>query len=237
MDFRANAVGGQLHDRRRRTTWSYGSSKNDVLTGSAGQRRTATAGRATTGCSAGPGPTSCTAEDGNDWLEAGTAAESADGGAGVRTTTPTGGRSAAAACDDVRQAGAGDVRVPVGPGRGAAAGIDLGGRITYLGDYAYKVRLYNADAEEAHTRRSTFDGTISTYLRTAHWYDPVGGPRRTSTGRPVPAGVPEDDQGRDRRGLQGPRLRHVRGHRPGRVGHGDWDQPGDRSRPTLAAGR
>jgi Ca2+-binding RTX toxin-like protein len=98
--------------------------------------------------------------DGGDWLEAGSAAEKAEGGSGfdynahqwaiVGTTF-----------NDVVQNGSPTCVFLSALSGAALQGIDLAGRITYLGNYTYNVQLFNADNGQTYNQQVQFDGTFS----------------------------------------------------------------------------
>jgi hypothetical protein len=98
-------------------------------------------------------------QDGNDWLEAGSVGELAQGGPGTdynaHQWTVNG-----ATFDDIKQGGAGTCVFLSGLSGAAKQGIPLASRISYLGNYNYNVQLFKADGS-AYNQQVYFDGSIS----------------------------------------------------------------------------
>jgi Ca2+-binding RTX toxin-like protein len=136
-----------------------GSSYNDVLVGSSGNDKLY--GRGGNDKLHGKGGSDqLYGEGGSDWLEAGSAAEVANGGSGEDYNPHkfvVNGTTAA----DIAQQFLGTCSILSGLAGAVRAGIDLAGRITYLGGYNFQVQLFNPDTEAVDYRIITFDGTLN----------------------------------------------------------------------------
>jgi Ca2+-binding RTX toxin-like protein len=98
-------------------------------------------------------------EAGNDWLEAGSAAEPVDGGSGTDYNAhrwAVGGTTAS----DVRQAGLGSCVFLSTLSGAADRGMDLASRITYVGNFHYRVRLFNLATGAADDQDVVFNGLM-----------------------------------------------------------------------------
>lgn len=98
-------------------------------------------------------------EEGNDWLEAGSVNEPADGGPGTDYNAYQWAINGAT-YDDIRQEQIGTCVFLSALSGGALQGIDLAGRITYLGHFQYNVQLFDEDSESVYNQVVAFDGSI-----------------------------------------------------------------------------
>lgn len=98
--------------------------------------------------------------DDNDWLEAGSAWELAEGGNGVDWNAHRyviDGLSAT----DVNQTSSSRCVVLAAMAGAVDRGVDLAGRITYLGDFQYRVKLFDANNGGWVNVEVTFDGELA----------------------------------------------------------------------------
>jgi Ca2+-binding RTX toxin-like protein len=103
----------------------------------------------------------------DDWLEAGSQVEFADGGDGTDFNAHQWAINGAT-YDDILQGKAGTCVFLSALSGAAMQGIDLEGRITYLGNYIYNVQLFNADTGQAYNQQVAFDGSFS-IIDGGHW--------------------------------------------------------------------
>jgi hypothetical protein len=150
----------------------YGTAFDDVITGSSGSDRLE--GRNGKDQLFGlAGVDQLFGGDGDDWLEAGTAGETASGDNGldynahlwaVEGTT----------CDDVDQAGSSTCVFLSSLAGAAAQQMNLAGRISYLGNFTYRVTLYNPVSGIADYEDVTFDGRLR--ILNGDTIDPIPAP-------------------------------------------------------------
>jgi Ca2+-binding RTX toxin-like protein len=157
IDFGGNTVGVAFATGGGNDTVA-GSSGNDTLTGSAGND-VLYGGPGDDRLFGKAGTDVLYGQDGNDWLEAGSAGETAVGGAGTDYNAHRWALNGAT-FDDVKQTGEPTCVFLSSLSGAAKQGINLAGRITYLGNYVYQVHLFNADTEAACYEPVTFDGGI-----------------------------------------------------------------------------
>jgi Ca2+-binding RTX toxin-like protein len=99
--------------------------------------------------------------DGNDWLEAGSANETASGGNGLDYNAHVWVVDGTTA-GDVEQAGSPTCVFLSSLAGAAAQEMDLASRISYLGNFTYRVTLFNPESGIPVTQDVTFDGTLRT---------------------------------------------------------------------------
>jgi Ca2+-binding RTX toxin-like protein len=108
----------------------------------------------------GPGTDALHGEAGNDWLEAGSPGETADGGTGAADWNAYVWAVGGAASTDVRQGGAPTCWL-LAAVSGVARETDLGTRISYLGNYIYRVNFLQAGGQGWYHEDVYFDGTTN----------------------------------------------------------------------------
>jgi Ca2+-binding RTX toxin-like protein len=101
----------------------------------------------------------------NDWMDAGSAGEFADGGAGADWNAHVWAINGTAN-RDIRQQLAGTCSFLSSLSEAAAAGQDLSGRIQYLGTYSYSVQLFDPALNGWINERVYFDGIVSGWIDT-----------------------------------------------------------------------
>lgn len=136
----------------------YGTPFDDVITGSSGNDRLE--GRGGNDQLFGKaGVDELFGGDDDDWLEAGTAGETAVGGNGTDYNAHRWAVDGTT-CDDVEQAGSSTCVFLSSLAGAAAQQMNLAGRISYLGNFTYRVTLYNPVSGLADYRDVTFDGRL-----------------------------------------------------------------------------
>ena len=135
-----------------------GTSKDDVITGSDGND-TLYGGKGNDHLYGKGGDDMLFGNAGDDWLEAGSAAEKVDGGPGTDYNAHRWAVDGTMA-SDIHQGGLGSCVFLSTLAGAADRGFDLASRITYLGNFSYKVRLYNLATGLPDDRLVLFNGTI-----------------------------------------------------------------------------
>jgi hypothetical protein len=129
----------------------YGGSGNDSLNGGANNDR----------LYGGDGTDSLQGGDGDDWLEAGTAKESAKGGGGTNWNAHRWAIDGTSQTDIEQQSSNRCVILAALSGA-AKLGVNLAGRISYLGDFTYRVQMFDAAASKWVNIEVPFAGRLIT---------------------------------------------------------------------------